>query len=69
MGKQCGDCKFWNPPEAIGNAGECRKNPPTMQPMPMQSAAGQMGMTIHGIFPPAKRDAWCGQWEPALPLK
>lgn len=54
---RCGNCKF-----AVASAGTrqlmCRRNPPTMFPLPARNG----GFTTASAWPPVQPDQWCGEF-------
>jgi len=55
----CRECRYWLNTD-LGQ-GECRKGPPGLVVIPIQSGLGQMTMQPASMWPPTKADAWC--WE------
>lgn len=61
----CRNCEFWSSGEPLNLTmeaqGECRKNPPSLIPVPTPR-----GIQTHGAFSPAKAGMWCGEHKPRV---
>ena len=76
MERACANCRFWMIPQAEGQAGECRRYPPTVfmmaiPPQPMgkldipglhgKQAMTQAQLSFVSKWPPAPANAGCGE--------
>ena len=57
---RCELCAYFS--EQTFDRGECRKNPPKMFAVPMQSIQGQ-GIGFQAMFPIVTPSTWCGAFD------
>lgn len=56
----CGTCKHWQGNAMVEEA-ECRRQPPQVVLMPIQTLAGPQLAAV-GFFPSTRRDVFCGEY-------
>ena len=60
--ERCMTCMYYDRNKAggdakAGNAGECRRNGPSLSPI------NQKSYMIEGVWPTVRDDDWCGEWK------
>lgn len=66
----CGKCKFWfrKMKRSEADPGDCRRLPPTVQPITM-AGQGSGGRWTRTEWPSTTEDMWCGEFvDDRLPL-
>ena len=65
----CGTCVHWKRADVrmtqIGApaSGACRAHPPTVIPIPVPSAQGQIQITLQAAYPPVADTDQCGEYK------